>query len=730
MSESNKEQLERVFADLAYAALTDKASALVPYLLGFQLLKESDQGTKAVGLFGFEIDKSVYYAPVFFLNGEICGFDSIYSRDSDLFFPLDEDWINMLINRKAVRVGDRVNKEDVRRLTQRPGSLAWRSQFVGRDVPVKIAEAMATMRDVSDVPSLPEVLAQARLSSAFRSMLLKHAWLREQFTKYYDLFMLSDDVDVPTADTFEKTAQEHRKTLIISTINDDGVEALTDEQRSQVLAGEVAVIDRRDQTEISSVYQLETDVRVETVSGNGLYDIICSDGSLVKAIVCEEMSQLSRVSVYGVSAPYFGCALPSSCVYATKKYPDDEYRAALQEAMVRVDALRPGQTVFIVSVDGFTVGLFKIDQRVESARGSIVYKVSRPVEESVPNIADVAESLRDQSVDEPSLQYFGQDMLHGVRTFRRTNLFQSVDELIVRNSHFTRPSVFESSAAISVSGFFALPVKSRDLDRYRLTVNDLRPQLAVQALLERSTVPIEIWKDGREFVIRDAHRTLTVKKADAFRALMMQYGVSESDARHMLKSACERVPQTWFIKIAQRKQAQHELDTSLPFAAIDAATAANELNPYVPAQEPTTIVSSASSPDNRSVYEYTGIDESPLHRMRTALQLGQKEVFDAAVIESLMNTKFPIEMVERFIPVLMAGVDRLGRILFIIHWNYQNFADKYGEADLRSVIDDLRNTFQSLGATVYMLQQRRMSHDSDMFNLISTEVPSDTSVAL
>ena len=80
--ETSQAALEQTFSDLANARLRDKSPVLLDYLVGFQLIDNDEDGSRAVGMFAFEIGGDWHYTPVFFLNGEIKGLDSLYSVNS------------------------------------------------------------------------------------------------------------------------------------------------------------------------------------------------------------------------------------------------------------------------------------------------------------------------------------------------------------------------------------------------------------------------------------------------------------------------------------------------------------------------------------------------------------------------------------------------------------------------------------------------------------------------
>ena len=105
---------ERTFADLAFVRLKDKAPTLLDHLVGFQLVDKNDEETHAVGVFGFKIGEDWVYAPVFFINGELKGYELLYLKAQDAFVPLTEEWVNYILNRKPSILGE----SEPRKVTQ------------------------------------------------------------------------------------------------------------------------------------------------------------------------------------------------------------------------------------------------------------------------------------------------------------------------------------------------------------------------------------------------------------------------------------------------------------------------------------------------------------------------------------------------------------------------------------------------------------------------------------
>ena len=99
-------EFEQAFSSLAYAYLRDKAPRLLDFMVGFQLVDRNEDNTKAMGIFGFQIEKQWLYAPVFFLNGDLKGHELLYMKNNDSFVPMKENWINYIMSRKPHVLGE------------------------------------------------------------------------------------------------------------------------------------------------------------------------------------------------------------------------------------------------------------------------------------------------------------------------------------------------------------------------------------------------------------------------------------------------------------------------------------------------------------------------------------------------------------------------------------------------------------------------------------------------
>jgi hypothetical protein len=107
---ADTQRYEQDLSGLAYQFVKDRAPALLPYMLGFEVVDRNEDGSKAVGIYGYKIDDDFYYIPIFFINNQIRGVDMILNKRTNSFLPLTENWINYIIDRHAVTIGETANK--------------------------------------------------------------------------------------------------------------------------------------------------------------------------------------------------------------------------------------------------------------------------------------------------------------------------------------------------------------------------------------------------------------------------------------------------------------------------------------------------------------------------------------------------------------------------------------------------------------------------------------------
>lgn len=103
--------IEKAFADMASGFVENKLPALMQgdHNIGFEIVKKNDDNTRMLGVFAFRVDKSLLFAPIFFLHGEIKG-PLLYRCDTKSFVPATKEWASFLLSSLEKKEGDSSSK--------------------------------------------------------------------------------------------------------------------------------------------------------------------------------------------------------------------------------------------------------------------------------------------------------------------------------------------------------------------------------------------------------------------------------------------------------------------------------------------------------------------------------------------------------------------------------------------------------------------------------------------
>lgn len=111
--------VEKAFADMASGFVENKLPALMQgdHNIGFEIVKKNEDNTRMLGVFAFRIDKSLLFAPIFFLHGEIKG-PLLYRCDTKSFVPATKEWAAFLLSSLEKKEG--VSSSKSRRQAMNP----------------------------------------------------------------------------------------------------------------------------------------------------------------------------------------------------------------------------------------------------------------------------------------------------------------------------------------------------------------------------------------------------------------------------------------------------------------------------------------------------------------------------------------------------------------------------------------------------------------------------------
>lgn len=328
-------QLEQDFAKLAYMFVADRASQLMRYMLGFEVVEHEPDGSKAVGVFGFKVGGDYYYIPAFFISNQVKGIDMIFSKKTNMFFPLTDGWVDNIIDRDAIELGDTAGDGNrLRRDFEHPNFDFIRNPSAGMAYASKAAEEaekagydefeegkslfkaawdamcrttaekLASDKDLQEAVSgfagalsgkeltkkagagdlsrwLSERGGPAAVETLFDALCTNVKFANAALTVHPDVECLHVSRFIDTAYGCKKA--EERPLRIVEDVSD----STTDADRQRILVDGFYIDDRRDSQDLSRTYGYDHGAAFSTPDGLGKYDVLTSDGTTQPCWVLE-----------------------------------------------------------------------------------------------------------------------------------------------------------------------------------------------------------------------------------------------------------------------------------------------------------------------------------------------------------------------------------------------------------------------------------------------------------
>jgi hypothetical protein len=314
------QNFERMFAEMAFASLQDKAPSIVPYVVGFQVIDADEDQSNASGVFAARIGSTWVQIPVFFNDGQFQGTDVLYVQEDDLVLPADEVWITHLINRKPSQLGtvspfDRdfdKSRTSLRPFYETPagGSGAGSSKYASSNSPdwtlVKAGRVLRCWGSDNkqewvvkpEYPVGPKWRAHAeridllktasvmgpRFQRALIKGMLKNAKFGNAILKHYPFEKLSAVQFKNPMRAPEEPSGDPVRVVTYNDIANYMVPGVTDDDRKAVMDGKIVVKDHRDPNSTTRVW-VQPSLSMNQVTKSGFYEVVTADGDVAKAYV-------------------------------------------------------------------------------------------------------------------------------------------------------------------------------------------------------------------------------------------------------------------------------------------------------------------------------------------------------------------------------------------------------------------------------------------------------------
>lgn len=715
---------EQAMSNLAHATLRDRAPGLLEYELGFQLIEKNEDNDKAVGIFGFKLGPQLLYAPVFFLGGELKGHELLYLKSSDTFVPLSEGWINYLLARKPLVLGESISQAATSRGSRTPDLRMLRQSPTSKlgSVESWVSEALPAVAYLSDPqnlgdfePKLPALLQKnSACAVSFMKMLDAYPQLIEKYAEAYGPEFLPMALDSAKAYYTVAPNVEHvspRDTLTGSIVPAEKRAAvdptrggklqifvygektagLSDEEKTALVLERVMIKDARDDSETSRVFDINEQgpMSLSTPDATGVYDVLMKPGDFAQCFVAvnprRAMGLPATIVVKLDGKDWISCNSVKIWADDNGKPQNKDLFKEWWDGLEKADSLESGGTYLLIGPRGQTLGPLEANNSLPSKDGENVYRV----------------------------------------WFRGNNGAYDTEGSMYQvsrrgNESYSLPSGPEAislgyiggEALIERTGIYYVP---KDWKKLKLADREgnsdtFRPgdMVDVTTGIIAKTAELKVWADSIEAEVNGRRMTRMAAKLH----LVRDHGLREKSAADVLNAATKSRGGRYRIKYADEY-------TGSPFDQYGGGFAM----PAFPEQQPVqdsfmgtgfqTIepqidelpVQSMYPTDNRSMSDPPMPDPDAMNQVMQASQVGQKEVLDTSSMAAMLRTRRGETLVDQHLGDLLTGLDRIGRLLFNFYWRNDVFADRYGDDELHEIEDLLRTNFENLGDLVLKLRQ-------------------------
>jgi len=495
---------------------------------------------------------------------------------------------------------------------------------------------------------------------------------------------------------------------------------LDSNDRDKLMKDKILVRDERPETSVA--YEVQTELKLQNPDETGIYDVLCRPHKIERCLIVIGPYQQNRRELFCTVVRLDGekqwLNIHPSNIWTVRKYDTSEFRRFVDE-LPEADTLSSDNGLYML-INSF-------------GNATLPFDVRRSVGDDTYKSYDVS-FRRHAELDRPDhlppLKYSGESQAYYDRWYMNRG-----ERITFTGKHNAKFRAVGGDLYIG-KGTKLLTIRASNDDECGCFAHSSDPSpimpgnmLDIETMLGQKTAMLKLAANVTEVQVNGK----AMSKLAALIHLIRDHGLREAQARYLLKRAEQERSTKFRIKYASYiKQAQdpyYELQKTgpgappfpEPYVGTDALTG-NQIPTMQFSEYNLKIPDMSAANTDRSQYlplgpepDFQGSwppagppmpDQQAKGLVMQAAQTGQKEVFDTAMIGSLLKAVRDDNMIDKYMGDLTKGMDRLGRILFLFYWHNEKFADRYGQADMVELEDGLRNAFEGMGDIVLFLKQR------------------------
>ena len=774
---------EVAFYKASSLIIEDKAAPLFQgnFYLGFEIVKTNDAFTKMVGIYAFRINKHLFYIPVFYVDGKIKGTDFLYSVDEKKFVYLNPDWCEYYIGLyeqesnghpvdAALSSQGVQNLEMLRIATPLYKSASISDAFIGLNdsfvkqsisdftEAYKLAFTNFIESPDTDVSPLHSFIKSAGIT-AFTKLANT---IKSDITFANNVVNLCNEKDYIPMDVIEESHNQVKKSANTSAkvdklilhkgkFNKAGVKTAAE----QITKG-YSIEDNRDASNLSLIYDEMPNRELSGITSNqpSVYDIVTTDGSMVKCVAIAGNSDYSKIPALLVSIDD-----ANKGIVLYKNINDDEQ---LYDYKPYSKVQKPGIHEPVIGIFRNILAQEELDP-IEVEKGLDKVLKTKPEKGKIYGIYDSTHSyISDESFYIQEVKDTADEGSYTVKAFLlkkgddgytaflpKDALHEYGDETIKVNANCGIPH-YDLKVFTPAVRWIELPFKKVDLGKELTSKESLgsnysfKPGDVALEVIQADFVPgnwnTVSWYD--QSLLRDpklasikidcySPKTFDVeimgKKFAGLNAmgstlmLMSNANISEDLALSMLKYAKdEKHYQALFYKFADRIILDPEpdffegfdSDLGVTYQIPESRVIPTEETSYAPPaprygdmMQPSVSSTEGNSRVNNDTNDFLET-ATPNMLAELAEKTGKSSVFEHGIIASLSKVTDAQLYINEFLPSLRDGMDKLARLLFLLLISPQNFVKYYGSDDILDLETSINSTFRQLSDLTLDLIQR------------------------
>jgi hypothetical protein len=763
---------EQNFAELAETMLNEKVPALRDDYIGFQLVEKSeDNDNFALGVAAHVLDKKLWiYIPVFFLSGKLKGFDLMFVYQKDMFVPARDNWVSSLKREGVVSLGqpvDRSSSQSSREggeMFYSPGDARVSDNVFSQKYAAACDDPLNTIFDIRSMALSKEATESA--AAMMKNRLGLEGGISEYAPQLQDIALMGKtacsqfaealmDPEYPeltnallqfhtpdelqkvafcltdTANAAEEHGEEASKLQFITPDMQKEAAELTDKEKRLLLSNGVFVRDER--LNFSQVYQAEQDTSVlENPTESGIYDILMSDDGFERmAIVfpefdlctCNHLFERSREPFAAQANAKTIAAIPvkSTTSYMPTKSCDIYGRRAAQLSKDDALALKAGapatrENLLKALKDNYDhVEVLLVNSKTNCALVPLCLHTNRDVENGKEEIVvkrDTYYSPPDRGDDNIRV-HFTDGTEGGMLTVEGGTLYiPSETIMFLRGRDYYAIEERKKSSKKEEDRYQNV---SYAVDEDSGSVSFGKPEAVRRnVMIKEAAAPLTLFWDGNIGRVHFNKQAIDpLSRMDLLRYLTETQGIQAGMAQNMMNRA--------------QRSKEKSMTVLLKHAApYDIAAYGDSKPPYMGGPSPRqddltreefTSVQAQTITDNQADPNYR---RNVAEEAASRATLGIKEVLDVSVIKAMLSLADIGEVRRDLLSKMMTGMNAFGRMLFYFYYANEHFSERYGDADLKQLETQLRETFVEIGDVILFLREKTESDPMMAESLIGT----------